>query len=530
MSDSMSRWERYKKYLCRPANLGLQVDVSRMHFDEGFFAQMAEPFERAFAAMQALEGGAIANPTEKRMVGHYWLRAPNLAPDPIIKAEIQKSIEDVKQFAADVHEGVIAPEKADGFYVVLLIGIGGSALGPQLVSDALGRVDDPMIVRFLDNTDPDGFDRLLGELDEMLAQTMTLVVSKSGGTIETRNGMLEVAEAYRRAGLDFAKHAVAVTCDGSELHRKATKGQWLRTFPMWDWVGGRTSVTSTVGLLPAALQGIDVDAFLSGAKAADEATRNPNIIENPAALLAAMWFDAGASRGRRNMVVLPYRDRLLLFSRYLQQLIMESVGKERDRAGGVIHHGLTVYGNKGTTDQHAFVQQLREGANDFFATFIHVLKDRESASLAVEPDVTSGDYLHGFLLGTRQALSEKDRESITITLDELNARSLGSLIAVYERAVGLYAELMNINSYDQPGVEAGKKAAADIMALQRRVLDYLRSNKGETFSAEQIAGAIGALQWAELVYQILEHVASNPDHKIRCDRGRSMADSTFGAS
>lgn len=528
MNDPLMLWERYKKYLCRPTELGVQVDVSRMAFDDDFFPRMAEPFARAFAAMQALEGGAIANLSENRMVGHYWLRAADLAPDPVITEEIERTLADIKQFASDVHSGVIAPQKADGFYVVLMIGIGGSALGPQLVNDALGRVDDPMIVRFLDNTDPDGIDRELAELDEMLGQTLTIVVSKSGGTVETRNGMLEVAEAYRKAGLSFAKHAVAVTCDGSELHKKAVKENWLRTFPMWDWVGGRTSVTSAVGLLPATLQGIDVDEFLAGAQAADVATRNPNIIENPAAMLAAMWHYAGDVRGRRNMVVLPYRDRLLLFARYLQQLIMESIGKERDRAGKVIHHGLNVFGNKGTTDQHAYVQQLRDGANDFFATFLQVQKDREGQSLTVETDVTAGDYLHGFLLGTRQALAENGRESITITLDELNARSLGSLIAVFERAVGLYAELVNINAYDQPGVEAGKKAASVVITLQRRVLEHLRSSKGESFTAEQIAAAIGDRAAAESVFHILEHAVADGDHGLCLTGGKSPSSFTFG--
>ncbi|MDD2336742.1 MAG: glucose-6-phosphate isomerase, partial [Geobacteraceae bacterium] len=133
---------------------------------------------------------------------------------------------------------------------------------------------------------------------------------------------------------------------------------WLARFPMWDWVGGRTSVTSVVGLLPAALQGIDIDAFLEGASRCDALTRLPSNHKNPAARLALVWFHATSGKATRDMVVLPYKDRLLLFSRYLQQLVMESLGKEKDLSGKVVHQGLSVYGNKGSTDQHAFVQQL----------------------------------------------------------------------------------------------------------------------------------------------------------------------------
>lgn len=214
---------------------------------------------------------------------------------------------------------------------------------------------------------------------------------------------------------------------------------------------------------------------------------------------------------RRNMVILPYRDRLLLLSRYLQQLIMESLGKERDRAGQSVHEGLSVFGNKGSTDQHAFVQQLRDGLHDFFVTFVRVMRDRadDSAPFFVEADVDTGDYLHGFLLGTRDALSEKGRESITITLDELNERNLGALIALFERAVGLYAELVNINAYDQPGVEAGKRAAGGIIELQRRVLKALRDSAGKSLTVRDLATQLGGDCDPEMVFHVVEHLEAN---------------------
>src|SRR5207244_6299276 len=142
-------------------------------------------------------------------------------------------------------------------------------------------------------------------------------------------------------------------------------------------------------------------------------------------------------RGAKDMVILPYKDRLMLFSKYLQQLVMESLGKEHDLAGNVVHQGIAVYGNKGSTDQHAYVQQLRDGVNNFFVTFIEVLRDRAGKSMWVEPGVTSGDYLSGFYQGTRVALHEKGRESITVTVPDASAATVGKLIALYERPVGL---------------------------------------------------------------------------------------------
>jgi glucose-6-phosphate isomerase len=266
--------------------------------------------------------------------------------------------------------------------------------------------------------------------------------------------------------------------------------------------------------LPAALQAIDIDALLAGARDCDIVTRNRTLAENPAALLALMWHYAVEERDKRNMVILPYRDRLSLFSRYLQQLVMESVGKEKTRKGETVHCGLTVYGNKGSTDQHSFVQQLRDGTDDFFVTFVEVLRDRTEKSVLVEEDVTTGDYLHGFLYGTRAALCEKDRQSITITLNELNARAVGVLIALFERAVGLYAELIDVNAYDQPGVEAGKQAAQHMLELQRKVLGYLRAHPSAGFTVEEIAVAIGQPDAAEAVLHILEHAATNPDHGV----------------
>ncbi len=499
-------WQRFQQYLCRVPALGLCLDISRMKFEDGYFERMAEPMRRAFEAMDALERGAIANPDENRMVGHYWLRAPELAPSPEIAAEIRKTVADVKSFAAAVHGGGIRPPSAARFTHVLSIGIGGSALGPMFVADALGNpASDRMTIDFFDNTDPDGIARTLERLAGRLGETLCIVCSKGGNTPETRNGMLLAAAAYRDAGLEFARHAVAITMPGSKLDQTAVEQGWLARFPMFDWIGGRTSELSAVGLLPAALQGLDVDGLLSGARECDEATRPHDLFKNPAALMALMWQHATGGKGQKDMVVLPYKDRLLLFSRYLQQLVMESLGKRLDLQKRRVDQGLAVYGNKGSTDQHAYVQQLRDGVPNFFAVFIRVLEAGGSVQ-EVEPGVTAGDYLHGLLLGTRAALFDNDRESMTITVPRIDAQSVGALIALFERTVGLYASLVGINAYHQPGVEAGKKAAASVVNLQSKVLAALSAMPQ---TPDQIAAAAGARDQVESVYLLLEHLAAN---------------------
>ena len=502
---SSSLWPRFQKYFLSYDDLHFSIDISRMRFPDRFFETMQLRIEKAFAAMRELEGGAVANPDEDRMVGHYWLRDSKLAPTSDLRADIDDTNARIRQFAADVHSGKIAPEKGGKFKHVLLVGIGGSALGPQFIADALGNAGDPLDIFFFDNTDPDGFDRVLARLRDHLAHTLSVVISKSGGTKETRNGMLEAAAAYEKAGLDFGKHAVAVTGPGSELDKHAETNGWLTRFPMHDWVGGRTSVMSAVGLVPAALQGFDIDQFLAGAAAMDAKTRATDPMQNAAMLLALMWHYAGNGRGEKDMVILPYKDRLMLFSKYLQQLVMESLGKEKDLYGNVVHQGIAVYGNKGSTDQHAYVQQLRDGVLNFFVTFIEVAKDRGSARFEVEDGVTSGDYLQGFLRGTRMALYDSGRESITLTIPEVTAFQVGALIALYERAVGFYASLVNINAYHQPGVEAGKKAATRILGLQARVKNVPGF---ASKAAEEIARELGADP--EDVFHILRHLRANP--------------------
>lgn len=515
----MSNWQTYNKNLIRYSDLGLSLDLSLMDIKGSFYSEMQPKIDRALKDMVAVETGAIANPDEGRMVGHYWLRDADLAPNATIKAQVTEPIAALKEFSDKVLSGKITPPAGGRFENLLVIGIGGSALGPQFVYHALGA-DSKLTTYFFDNTDPAGIDTTLKQIGSSLNKTLVLVVSKSGGTAETRNGMLEAQEFFETNKVDFSKHAVAITGEGSKLFKYATSNNWLTIFPMEDWVGGRTSIMSTVGLVPAALQGIDIDGFLAGAQQMDARTRSTNVPDNAAMQLALAWYHAGNGKGEKDMVILPYKDSLSLFSKYLQQLVMESLGKEHDLDGNVVNQGIAVYGNKGSTDQHAYVQQLRDGVKNFFATFVEVRKGRNGESIEVDPGTTSADYLQGFLRGTRSALYESDRNSITISINEVTPFTLGLLIALYERAVSFYASLVNINAYHQPGVEAGKAAATSFLEILNQVRGALT---GWEKTADDIAEATD--NSPEDVYHALIHLAAN--NEATQSEGATPAEDTF---
>ncbi|MDR1256033.1 MAG: glucose-6-phosphate isomerase [Puniceicoccales bacterium] len=500
----MSSWEIFLKNYINSEYLGIFFDFSGMKFGEEFFASMAEKVKKAYGDMSALEFGAAVNVDENRQVGHYWLRNPSIAPTPELQGIIQNTISDISNFAQDVHSGSVGGPRG-AFKNLLCIGIGGSALGPQLISSSLG--DNPkMKPYFIDNTDPDGIDRTLANIE--LEDTLVIVTSKSGSTPEPRNAMLEVMNRFKNARISFQKQAVAITSQGSKLHSQAIGEGWIKTFPMFDWIGGRTSITSSVGLLPGALIGVNVGEFLSGAREMDSWTRMRSE-SNPAMRLALAWYHAAEGCGKKDMVVIPYKDRLADFPKYLQQLIMESLGKEKSLGGEIVNQGISVYGNKGSTDQHSYVQQLRDGVNNFFATIIEVLQCRDGKSVEMEDGVTAGDYLHGFSVGTEQALAANDRQTLVISLRRFNAFALGMLIALYERAVGFYASFIGVNAYHQPGVEAGKRAAANVLNVQKSVVEILKKNKNKPLRLDEIGTKLGNQSDKKLVFKILEQMSHN---------------------
>ena len=301
--------KRSRDYTLVDGKSGFTISFAGMKFEESDLAALAPAFARAAAGIADIEAGKIKNPDEHRKVTHFTDRRIYPASPEFAKVEA---------FAAKV--------RAEGkFDAVVVNGIGGSALGPQLMQFA---VNGPywnelpagkrggLKIYFLDNTDSAGFADLLAVMDP--ERTLHLVISKSGGTQETKNNMIAMERYYASRKLDFGKCAVAVTMKESLLYRHAKENGWLEIFEMAESIGGRTSETAIVGHLPAALTGIDFGRFLAGACAMDDWTRGGDYRNNPALFLAAMWYLAGGGRGDRNMVIVPYSDRLVLLSRYLQ--------------------------------------------------------------------------------------------------------------------------------------------------------------------------------------------------------------------
>ena len=471
---NLNNWKKFSNYLWFNDELNIWIDISKINFNDEDFEAINQKFVNAFNALDKLENGAIANIDENRQVGHYWLRNSSIAPNHILKNNIDNEICSIKEFGKEILNGNILNSKGQNYTDVLWIGIGGSGLGPLLIVDSLKKNSVGLSFSFIDNIDPFLIKEKLIEINNKLSSTLFVIVSKSGGTPEPRIAMDIIRRNVEEKGIDWSSQAIAITMPGSKLYQKASEEDWLRIFDLPDWVGGRTSITSSVGLLPLVLINQNIDNFLKGASKMDDISRSKQIKNNPAALLAASWYFSGEGFGKRDMVVLPYRDRLQVFSKYLQQLVMESLGKKLDRSGNIVHQGISVFGNKGSTDQHAYVQQLRDGLDNFFCTFIESLDMPDDLNNFDLEDPKS--YLSGFLQGTRSALSKEGRQSVTITISKFNTFTLGAIIALFERAVSFYAELVNINAYDQPGVEAGKQAAADIILIQQEIKFLFEKN------------------------------------------------------
>lgn len=502
--------ERNRRYTMVCPKSGFTFSAAGMKFEQSQLDALKDKFAAAHIEMKKIVAGEIKNPDEQRQVTHFSDRL-----------EYRSSVlfNEVEQFAEALRSGKILGMTGKKIDAAIINGIGGSALGPQLMNYAINgpywnelsgaQRRDFLKIYFLDNTDPAGF----ADVTQVIDPETTLVVniSKSGGTQETKNNAIALQNFYKAKKIDYSQHFTAITMSGSTLDQQARSEKWLKVFEMAESIGGRTSETSVVGHLPAALAGIDFAAFLDGACTMDNWTRLPRIEKNPAYLMSAMWYIAGNGRGDRNAVIVPYSDRLLLLSRYFQQLIMESLGKELDLDGKVVHQGLNVFGNKGGTDAHAFIQQLNDGRDDFFVTFVEVLKN--AMSLPINKDMEMGDYLHGFREGLSAALRSKGRQAMQITISEISPFNLGMIIALYERAVAVYAELIHVNAFHQPGVQAYKLAAGNILELRTHVMAGLE-NLDFGGSAAEIAQKLGVPESEIEIGSLLDKAAAN-NHSVK---------------
>jgi glucose-6-phosphate isomerase len=358
---------------------------------------------------------------------------------------------------------------------VVILGIGGSALGPIALRTALrpyawnglsdeGRGGWPRL-HVLDNVDPVTIAALLDQLD--LTATLFLVVSKSGGTAETMAQYLIVRERLSRSGSQpLTRHLVFVTDPAKGALRPIASSEHLPALDIPPAVGGRFSVLSPVGVLPAALVGIDVQALLAGAADMVSRCESDDPSRNPAAAFALLQWLADTTRGKHMHVLMPYSDPLRDIAPWFVQLWAESLGKKRTDGA---HVGPTPIAALGATDQHAQVQLFMEGPANKTVTFIAVRERGTDVTIpTLHRDVADLAYLGGHSLGeliaieqraTAGALAVRGRPNMTITLDRVDAPSIGALLMMLEIATAYAGELYEINAFDQPGVELGKRFA-----------------------------------------------------------------------
>jgi len=363
---------------------------------------------------------------------------------------------------------------------VLVLGIGGSALGTKALLNALrppawNELDDEAREFFprltvLENVDPTSVAAALDRIDPR--RVLVNVISKSGGTAETMAQYL-VVRAWLEEALGPAayRHLVFTTDPSRGALRELAQREHIATLDVPPEVGGRFSVLSPVGLLPAALVGIDIEGLLDGARVALERAEVDDLHQNPAALYAALHHEADQQQGARIHVLMPYTDRLRELAEWYRQLWAESLGKRSDRQGRTVHAGPTPVGAVGATDQHSQVQLFMEGPYDKVITFVTV----ESFGVEVKIPGASGPasglppdlaYLPGHTLGellraeyeaTSSALAQMGRMNCTLNLPDLSARTLGETIMFFQLATGYAGVWYGIDPFDQPGVELGKR-------------------------------------------------------------------------
>ena len=403
-------------------------------------------------------------------------------------------------YRAQVHE--LAARFRDNTTDLVVLGIGGSALGSIAVQAALNPATYNLLsakrggprLFVLDNVDPALVGEVLRLLGRRLKTTLVNVISKGGEAAETLGQFMIFRELLRkRLGDGFASRIVATTdAERGTLHEVAERDGYAM-LPVPADVGGRFSVLSPVGLFPAAMCGIDIDAMLAGAASMRNRTDNTDMGKNPAAVLAAIKYLALAAKGKPMHVMMPYSNRLYMLADWYRQLWAESLGKRTDRDGAEVFTGPTPIRALGATDQHSQVQLYREGPNDKLVVFLEVEKHpREVRVPDVFADVEGLSYLRKARLSkllntekraTEYALADSNRPSVTIRFDRITPISVGEFFYLYEFTTSLMGELLNINAYDQPAVELGRQATFALMGrnghedLAKKIKPFTRMDK-----------------------------------------------------
>lgn len=502
---------RIRDHVCHTADFDLYYATQRIDDDVlGALQNMADE-SGAVEQFISMKQGAVLNriegfESENRQVLHTATRdvfndSP-LAPEA--SAQARNELKKLQQFLADLQEGVIVNSQGETFTNMIQVGIGGSDLGPRALYHALSayRKKDRH-VHFISNVDPDDAAAVLAGLD--LSRTLVNVVSKSGSTLETLTNEELVRRAYAGAGLDPRNHFIAVTGEGSPMDNPAS---YLRSFYMFDYIGGRYSATSMVGgvMLGFALGYGGFEEILRGAAEVDVAAEQKNIRQNIPLLLAMLGIWNHNFLQCETLAVLPYSQGLIRFAAHLQQCDMESNGKSVNRRGEKLPYqsGPIIWGEPGTNGQHAFYQLIHQGTTVVPVEFIGFRKSQFDQDILIK-ETTSQEKLVANLLAQSLALATGqehenpnrrfpgNRPNSLLIAEKLTPKSMGALLAIYEAKIAFQGFIWNINSFDQEGVQLGKKLATHLLdqfSLRRKKADYCGAANDAGWVLMEVTGMI----------------------------------------
>ena len=476
--------KRVKEY-CVPMAGGLSYNYAAKQVDTDVLTALKDLAEEMQLTEKyaALYNGEVINTGEKRLVLHQLTRGQlgeNVIADGVNKREFYVAQQQkVADFAKKVHAGEITNAAGEKFTTVVQIGIGGSDLGPRAMYLALENWAKQngcfkLEARFISNVDPDDAASVLKGID--VKHSLFVLVSKSGTTLETLTNESFVKDALKNAGLDPAKHMVAVTSETSPL---AKSSDYLAAFFMDDYIGGRYSSTSCVGGAVLSLAfGPDIFArFLNGAAEEDKLATNPDLLKNPAMLDALIGVYERNVQGYPATAVLPYSQALSRFPAHLQQLDMESNGKSVNRFGEPVDYvtGPVIFGEPGTNGQHSFYQLLHQGTDIVPLQFVGFRRNQAGMDVDIQGSTSQqklcanvAAQIMAFACGKKDENPNKNfdggRPSSIIIGDQLTPEALGALLAHFENKVMFQGFVWNLNSFDQEGVQLGKVLAKRVLA------------------------------------------------------------------
>lgn len=472
---------RIEKYVCSSGPFRLLYSTQRV--DERVLDGLQQLADECGLVEQfvRMRSGEVMNridgfECENRQVLHTSCRDLFTAnpKSPEATAKMRAELDRLKEFLGDVERGAIVNERGETFTTMINVGIGGSDLGPRAIYEALKPYGLPgRSVQFIANVDPDDAAEKLAQVD--LSRTLVNIVSKSGTTLETLTNELLVVNRLREAGLDPAHHCLAVTGQGSPMDNPE---KYLRSFYMYDYIGGRYSATSMVGAVMLGFYlGYDqLLEFLEGAAIIDYAAENRDVRENVPLLMALLGVWNHNFLGSASLAILPYSQALHRFPAHLQQCDMESNGKSVDRQGGTVNYltGPVVWGEPGTNGQHAFYQLLHQGTEIVPVEFIGFNKSQYGSDLEVKGSSSQEKLLANLLAqALAMAVGRPDenpnrnfagnRPSMVLMAERLTPQTMGALLAIYEAKIVFQGFVWNINSFDQEGVQLGKILATRIL-------------------------------------------------------------------